>query len=140
MTTSRNTKQTQKWMESQERFNRLWLHKRPEWPHSTICMWQDTNGIATTRIAAMECWLIGKQLFIAQFYEGGQGFEVFHQETPLVEAGPDLHKAAIHALAVCEAEAELRGVNDIDDYQGGAAGPVAEMLRKAIEKAGGINA
>lgn len=40
-----------------------------------------------------------------------------------------------HALAICEAEVELRGENDTDDYQGGAAGPLAERIRRLIAKA-----
>ena len=55
----------------------------------------------------------------------------------LIAACPDLLTAASHALAICEAEAELRGDNDTDDYSGGAARPVAHMLRAAINKAEG---
>jgi hypothetical protein len=55
----------------------------------------------------------------------------------LIAAAPELLEALKHALAVCEAETELRGENDTDDYEGGAAGPVAEMIRDAITKAEG---
>ncbi len=47
----------------------------------------------------------------------------------------ELLEACQHALAVCEAEAVLRGENDTDEYQGGAAGPVVDMLLKAIQNA-----
>lgn len=55
----------------------------------------------------------------------------------LIAAAPALLEAARHALAICEAEAELRGDNDTDDYQGGAARPVADMLRAAMAKVEG---
>ena len=55
----------------------------------------------------------------------------------LISAAPEMLAALRAALAVCEAEAELRGENDVDDYHGGAAGPVAEMIRAAIAHAEG---
>ena len=53
----------------------------------------------------------------------------------LIAAAPAMYEALTHALSVCEAEAELRGENDIDDYLGGAAGPVARMIRAALAQA-----
>lgn len=55
----------------------------------------------------------------------------------LATAAPDLLEACTLALGVCEAETEQRGDNDTDDYDGGAAGPVAQILRIAIAKAQG---
>jgi len=39
----------------------------------------------------------------------------------LADLAPELVRACRHAHAVCAAEAELRGENDTDDYEGGAA-------------------
>ena len=56
-------------------------------------------------------------------------------DAALIAAAPAMYEALTHALSVCEAEAELRGENDIDDYLGGAAGPVARMIRAALAQA-----
>lgn len=66
--------------------------------------------------------------------------EAMECDAYLIAAAPDLLMACTHALAVCEAEAELRGDNDTDEYAGGAAGPVADMLRAAIAKAKVVSA
>jgi hypothetical protein len=60
-----------------------------------------------------------------------------HEHGPLIAAAPELLAACKAALSICEHEAEQRGDYDTDDYEGGAAGPVAEMLRAAIAKAMG---
>ena len=59
------------------------------------------------------------------------------QSCSLHKAASNLLTAAKHAVAICDAEAELRGENDTDDYAGGAAKPVAEMLHRIIDQAEG---
>ena len=55
----------------------------------------------------------------------------------LIAAAPAMYEALQHALGVCEGEAELRGDSDSDDYLGGAAAPVAQMIRTALAQADG---
>ena len=55
----------------------------------------------------------------------------------LIAAAPEMYAALQAALCVCEAEVELRGENDSDDYLGGSAFAIAEMIRAALTKAEG---
>lgn len=52
----------------------------------------------------------------------------------LLSVAPELLAACQAALAVCEAESEMRGEYDSDDYYGGSATAVTEMLQEVLRK------
>lgn len=64
---------------AQERFRDNWLSKKPEYPELTRCMWQETAGVKDTNIKAIECWQVGKDLYIVELLSEGN-FIVFKEE------------------------------------------------------------
>jgi hypothetical protein len=67
--------------------------------------------------------------------QGGGVMECFHN-TRLIAAAPEMAEALRAAEIILAAEVEARG--DLDEtYDTGAAKPVLEMVRAALQKVGG---
>lgn len=87
----RNAKQkTPLWHKAQERFQKFWLDKQRG---NKQCMWQEARPVELTRVACMECWLVGEDMYMVQFFDDGITYVVFRQERPHVAAANEMLKA-----------------------------------------------
>lgn len=79
MTMKTENKYAKPFYHAQERMRDNWLSKKSEYPEMTRCMWQETNPINGTNIAALECWLIGREMYIVELFNDGH-FVTFKME------------------------------------------------------------